>query len=124
MTAQLQNLPIGIQHFETLRKNDYLYVDKTARLLQLIRTGAWYFLARPRRFGKSLTVSTLDAMFSGKADLFAGLAAEDWVHEKARHPAPVLRLDMSTMTSDTPETLRQSLNAALARRARRAGLQL
>ena len=124
MTTQLQNLPIGIQHFETLRKNDYLYVDKTARLLQLIRTGAWYFLARPRRFGKSLTVSTLDAMFSGKADLFAGLAAEDWVREQARHPSPVLRLDMSTMTSDTPETLRQSLNAALARRARRAGLQL
>lgn len=124
MTPQPRNLPIGIQHFENLRTDGYLYVDKTARLLQLIQTGAWYFLARPRRFGKSLTVSTLDAMFSGKADLFAGLAAEDWVREQARHPAPVLRLDMSIMTSDTPETLHQSLNATLAWRASAAGLHL
>ena len=97
MNEKLLTLPIGIQTFEKLRRGDCLYVDKTARLQKLIMGGTSYFLSRPRRFGKSLTLSTLDAMFSGRAELFKGLVAEAWVTEQAKHPAPVLRLDMSSL---------------------------
>ena len=96
----MQDLPIGIQNFEEIRKNDYLYVDKTAKLLPLVRkSGKSYFLSRPRRFGKSLTLSTLVAMFQGKAELFKGLYAEKWVKEQAKHPNPVIKLDMSALGS-------------------------
>ena len=94
MSEKLQTLPIGIQSFEMLRKRGHLYVDKTARLMELVSSDRC-FLSRPRRFGKSLTLSTLDAMFQGKAELFKGLAAEAWVAEQARHPCPVLCLSMA-----------------------------
>ena len=68
--------PIGIQNFEDLRKKDYIYVDKTALIYLLVSTGKYYFLSRPRRFGKSLLISTLEAYFSGKRELFAGLEME------------------------------------------------
>ncbi|MBQ4419880.1 MAG: AAA family ATPase, partial [Synergistaceae bacterium] len=70
MNGKLLTLPIGIQSFDRLREEGYLYVDKTAKLLELVRTSGRCFLSRPRRFGKSLTLSTLDAMFSGKVELF------------------------------------------------------
>ena len=74
----MQELPIGMQSFESIREdNNYLYVDKTEKLLQLAKTKKSYFLSRPRRFGKSLTLSTLEAMFQGKAELFKGLYAEE-----------------------------------------------
>ena len=76
MSERLQTLPIGIQSFEMLRREGFLYVDKTHRLQKIISSGRRYFLSRPRRFGKSLTLSTLDALFSGKAELFRNLAAE------------------------------------------------
>nr|WP_314719103.1 AAA family ATPase [uncultured Fretibacterium sp.] len=94
MSEELQTLPIGIQSFEMLRKRGHLYVDKTARLMELVSSDR-HFLSRPRRFGKSLTLSTLDAMFQGKAELFKDLAAEGWVAEQARHPCPVLSLSMA-----------------------------
>ena len=81
----MQKLPIGIQNFENIRKNNYLYVDKTKQILNLIEKGECYFLSRPRRFGKSLTLSTLEAMFKGKAELFKGLYAEDWVKEQSKN---------------------------------------
>ena len=68
--------PIGIQNFESLRKDGYLYIDKTALIYQLVITGRYYFLSRPRRFGKSLLLSTLEAYFQGKKELFEGLAME------------------------------------------------
>ena len=68
--------PIGIQNFESLRKDGYLYIDKTALIYQLAKTGSYYFLSRPRRFGKSLLLSTLEAYFQGKRELFEGLAME------------------------------------------------
>ena len=93
----MQELPIGMQSFESIRDKDYnyLYVDKTEKLLELAKTKKSYFLSRPRRFGKSLTVSTFEAMFQGKADLFKDLYAEEWVKEQAKHPNPVVTLDMS-----------------------------
>jgi hypothetical protein len=69
----MKKLPIEIQTFEDLRKNNYVYVDKTELIHRMISTGKIYFLSRPRRFGKSLLVSTLDALFSGKKELFEGL---------------------------------------------------
>ena len=95
MNAKLLSLPVGIQSFELLRRDSLLYVDKTARLQELVTDVRRCFLSRPRRFGKSLTLSTLEAMFSGKTELFKGLAAEAWVAEQARHPCPVLCLSMA-----------------------------
>ena len=68
--------PIGILNFEKLRKDGYVYVDKTAWVHRLVTTGSYYFLSRPRRFGKSLLISTLEAYFLGKRELFKGLAIE------------------------------------------------
>ena len=68
--------PIGIQNFEKLRKDGYVYVDKTAWVHRLVTTGSYYFLSRPRRFGKSLLISTLEAYFLGKRELFKGMAIE------------------------------------------------
>ena len=69
--------PIGIQNFESLRNDNYFYVDKTKLIYQLARSGRYYFLSRPRRFGKSFLLSTLEAYFQGKKELFDGLAMEN-----------------------------------------------
>lgn len=104
--------PIGIQNFEKLRKENYFYVDKTALIYQLVKTGSYYFLSRPRRFGKSLLVSTLKAYFQGKRELFEGLAMEqlekDWIQ------FPILHLDLNTEKYDSPDSLERKLNASLA----------
>ncbi len=73
----MKNLPIGIQDFEKLRTGDFLYVDKTTFVHRLVNEGSYYFLSRPRRFGKSLLLSTLKAVFQGKEELFKGLFIED-----------------------------------------------
>ena len=103
--------PIGIQNFESLRKDGYTYVDKTAMIHQLVVQGRYYFLSRPRRFGKSLLISTLEAYFSGRRDLFSGLAMEkletDWT------ACPVLHLDLNTARYDSKESLDEILNDAL-----------
>lgn len=78
--------PIGIQDFETIISDGYIYVDKTAILYKLATTGKYYFLSRPRRFGKSLTLSTLKAYFEGKKELFRGLAMESLEKEWRKHP--------------------------------------
>ncbi len=73
----MKKLPIGIQTFRTIREDNYLYVDKTGIAIELIEDGTYYFLSRPRRFGKSLFISTLQALFEGNKELFIGLAAYD-----------------------------------------------
>ena len=93
-------LPIGIQTFETLRTEGYVYVDKTQYLVDLIDQGKIYFFARPRRFGKSLTITTFDALFSGKKELFNGLFAEEFVNRPEFKPSPVIRLDMSKVSTN------------------------
>ena len=77
MNAQLRKLPIGIQTFENIRREGYVYVDKTALIYRLVTTGKPYFLSRPRRFGKSLLLSTLESYFEGRRELFEGLAIAD-----------------------------------------------
>ena len=82
----MQKLPIGTQDFRVLRENNFLYVDKTRQIHQLISDGRFYFLSRPRRFGKSLTVSTLKEIFLGSKNLFKGLWIEnqwDWTQQSA-----------------------------------------
>lgn len=74
MEENFRKYPIGIQNFEQLREDNYVYVDKTALIYKLANTNTTYFLSRPRRFGKSLLVSTLEAYFQGKKELFKGLA--------------------------------------------------
>lgn len=108
----MQALPIGVQDFVQLRQDNLLYVDKTAKLLELIENGRRYFLSRPRRFGKSLTLSTLDVMFSGRKDLFRGLAAEHWVTRQSEKPSPILRLDMSGLRAYSSG---DDLNLAIAK---------
>jgi hypothetical protein len=107
----LKNMPIGVQDFEKLRKGDYLYVDKTAFIYQLVSTGCYYFLSRPRRFGKSMLLSTLHAYFLGKRELFDGLAIEkleqDWIEY------PVLHLDLNTSEYKTEDDLRNKLSSYL-----------
>lgn len=69
-----KKFPIGVQSFDVLRSEDYVYVDKTALVYDIIKDGRIYFLSRPRRFGKSLLLSTFEAYFKGKKELFSGLA--------------------------------------------------
>ena len=75
-TTPIRKLPVGIQDFTSLREDGYLYVDKTALVYKMVTTGKPYFLSRPRRFGKSLLLSTFEAYFLGRKDLFKGLAIE------------------------------------------------
>ncbi|MDR2627022.1 MAG: ATP-binding protein [Dysgonamonadaceae bacterium] len=91
----MKKLPSGIQVFEDIITDNYVYVDKTKYLVELIEKGKIYFYARPRRFGKTLTISTLKAMFEGRKDLFKGLYAEALMHRPDFKPCPVIRLDMS-----------------------------
>jgi hypothetical protein len=98
--GKLPKLPIGIQTFERIREEGYLYVDKTRYLIDLIDSGKVYFLSRPRRFGKSLTVSTFDALFSGKREFFKGLYAEEFFERPEYKAHPVIQLDMSRVTTD------------------------
>ena len=120
----MQTLPIGVQDFVQLRQNNLLYVDKTQKLLELIENGRRYFLSRPRRFGKSLTLSTLDAMFRGYKDLFIGLVAEQWVVEQSENPSPVLRLDMSTLNSVGSTGIEQAIVEMISRTARKLNVAL
>ena len=109
----LQNLPIGIQNFESLRNDGYLYVDKTEIVYRLATSGRYYFLSRPRRFGKSLLISTLQAYFEGKRELFDGLAVSQLETKWEQHP--VLHLDLNTEKYECPEALDNILNDTLAR---------
>ena len=103
--------PIGRQNFENLRNEGYVYVDKTALIYKLVKEGSIYFLSRPRRFGKSLLLSTLDAYFTGKKHLFEGLAIEKLEKEWKKHP--VLHLDLNAKKFDKKEDLYDILNAQL-----------
>jgi len=97
-TSRLK-LPLGIQTFEEIITDNYIYVDKTRYLIDLIKNGKVYFFARPRRFGKSLTISTFEAIFLGKKHLFKGLYAEEYLNSREFKASPVIRLDMSKVTT-------------------------
>lgn len=104
--------PIGIQGFEKIRKEGYVYVDKTAYVYKMVTEGNYYFLSRPRRFGKSLMISTLEAYFKGKKELFEGLAIAEM--EKDWKVYPVLHLDLNTEKYSDLAALNGILDVALA----------
>ena len=106
-----RKLPIGIQSFEDLRKKGYLYIDKSALVYQLATEGKTYFLSRPRRFGKSLLMSTMEAYFLGKKELFKGLALESL--EKEWEKFPVMHLDLNAENYNSVESLERILNEHL-----------
>ena len=94
--------PIGIQNFEKIRKDGYFYIDKTALIYQMVKTGSYYFLSRPRRFGKSLLISTLEAYFLAIEKL-----EKDWT------VYPIFHMDLNTEKYDTRESLDSILNFTL-----------
>ncbi len=100
--------PIGIQTFSKIIEDRYAYIDKTALIHQLISNGVYYFLSRPRRFGKSLLISTLEAFFLGKKELFKGLAIEQLETEWKQYP--VFHLDLNTGLYNAPPALDERLS--------------
>ena len=103
--------PLGIQNFESVRENGYLYIDKTAMIWQIATNGKCYFLSRPRRFGKSLLISTLEAYFRGQKELFKGLAIENLEQEWREYP--VLHLDLIARNYANKDALLAELNKHL-----------
>lgn len=112
--TNMRKYPIGIQDFRELRRGGFLYIDKTKQLLELIEAGKYYFLSRPRRFGKSLLVSTLKYLFQGNQELFKGL----WIADKYDfEPHPVLHFSFSSIgykTMGLVEALEARLNLLAA----------
>ena len=104
--------PIGIQDFESIIKGGYVYVDKTALIYRLVTEGKIYFLSRPRRFGKSLLVSTLDAYFKGIKDLFKGLAIDELEKEWAEYP--VFHIDFNGENFSKPDVLEEVIEKFLS----------
>ena len=120
MSAPRRKLPLGIQTFRTLREEGCYYVDKTPFIRQLVDEGSRYFLSRPRRFGKSLLVDTIKALFEGREKLFRGLAIHDGWDWSTTYP--VVRLDFGTGSYAEPEGLARSIGAQLDRVERQHSL--
>jgi len=111
----MKKLPIGIQTFRVIRDENYCYVDKTPLIARLVDEGRYYFLSRPRRFGKSLLVDTLAEAFAGTKDLFSGLYLEDnWDWEKSH---PVIRLDFGAGVLRSRDELDRSIREQLSAHA-------
>ena len=118
LMSMIRKMPIGVQSFEVLRKESFVYVDKTELIWKLVNESRVHFLSRPRRFGKSLLLSTLKAYFLGQKELFKGLAIEKFEEgEKEKREIwqeyPVLYLDFNTGIYDTKEGLLNRLTSFL-----------
>jgi hypothetical protein len=111
----MKALPIGIQSFSDLRSNNYLYVDKTPVIHRITASGKIYFLSRPRRFGKSLLISTMEELFKGNKPLFEGLYIYDkwdWTQQY-----PVIRIDWTNILHGSKEELERDMSSFLKRKA-------
>jgi hypothetical protein len=121
--SKIMKLPIGMATFSQIRNEGYVYVDKTRYLVDLINKGKIYFLSRPRRFGKSLICSVFEAMFTGQKELFKGLDAEKYMNRSDYHTSPVIRLDMSSVTTYMGfDIMEKSLKLKLLRIAQQHGV--
>ena len=119
-TLPRKKLPIGIQTFSEIRQEGHYYVDKTPQILQLIDQGKYYFLSRPRRFGKSLLIDTIAELFEGNRPLFEGLHAQDrwdWTRRYA-----VLRISFGQGVLQSRAELDEKIRELLAAECRRHGL--
>lgn len=124
MTVQNDDIlyPIGVQTFPKLRMGGFFYVDKTNLIWEIVKSGGYYFLSRPRRFGKSLLLSTIEAYYQGRRELFKGLAidrlSDDW------EPHPILHLDLNTDKYDSGDSLDIMLNSQLSKWERKFGVEV
>jgi len=117
-----KKLPIGIRSFSQMLEENHLYVDKTAHIYKLIDEGKFYFLSRPRRFGKSLLVSTFKELFEGRKELFKGLWIENSVWEWKPHP--VVAIDFNGIDATNASILETSLSLFLDKIARQHAISL
>ncbi len=122
MSKKLKNLPIGISDFESIINEGYLYIDKTEKIYELISGGMYYFLSRPRRFGKSLLISTFYNIFRGKKELFKGLYIYDSDYKWEDYPVVVL--DFNEISNDTPDILKKSIEEYLRNIGEGYGIEL
>lgn len=118
----MKKLSIGIQTFSELIEDNYIYVDKTRIIYEMITSGKYYFLSRPRRFGKSLLVSTLADIFSGKKELFNNLAINSLPYDWKKHP--VIMISFAGISSKTPELLENGIKLCLQRIAHEYNIAL
>ena len=118
----MKKLPLGIQNFRKIVQGEFLYVDKTRYVYDILNDANCYFLSRPRRFGKSLLLDTIAEAFSGDKELFKGLFIYSSDHPFEKHP--ILRLDMSNIANKTPEILSESLSNELKSRIAVEGFQI
>lgn len=121
MATDKKLFPIGIQSFEKLRSDNYLYADKTPLIYQMTHNYQYVFLSRPRRFGKSLLTSTLHCYFTARKELFKGLAMEQLETEWTEYP--VLHFDMSIAKQGTIENLKSNLNYMLSSCEKEYGIE-
>ncbi|MDR1284415.1 MAG: AAA family ATPase, partial [Opitutaceae bacterium] len=121
-SSTLPKLPIGIQSFVKLREENFLYVDKTAAIQRLIESGTVFFLSRPRRFGKSLLLSTIEEVFKGSKTLFEGLAIHGQRDWEQKHP--VIRIDWTVLGHATPREMESSTRNLFRRIADDHGITL
>ena len=118
----MKKLPLGIQNFKEVVTENYIYVDKTEYIYNLINGAKYYFLSRPRRFGKSLLLDTIGEVFLGNKELFKGL----WIYDSdyAFECHPVIRLDMSNIPNDNPEILKNCLLEELNNKAGKEKIEI
>ena len=118
----MKNLPVGIQTFRKLIDGNYLYVDKTEHIYKLLNQGSVYFLSRPRRFGKSLLISTLNEIFEGEKELFRGL----WIYKSdyAWEKHPIVRIDFSKKKAENRDDLKVFILHQLKNIAENYGVSL
>jgi hypothetical protein len=107
----MKKLPIGIQSFENIRKDNYIYVDKTNYIYDLLNSGKYYFISRPRRFGKSLLVDTIKCLFEGKKELFEGLFIYDKWNWEEKYP--VIKISFGSQQSKRSEDLERYIQLRL-----------
>jgi len=119
---ELKKLPFGVQNFKQIITDNYVYIDKTQYIYNLINKEVYYFAADPKGFGKSLLIDTIREVFSGDKELFKGLWIYDSDYSFKKHP--VLRFDMNHIPNGTPDELEDSLSKALLNRVRAEDLDL
>ncbi|MCL2060420.1 MAG: AAA family ATPase, partial [Oscillospiraceae bacterium] len=118
----MKKLPLGIQSFREIASGGYIYVDKTEYIYNLIGEAKYYFISRPRRFGKSLLLDTIGEVFSGDRELFKGLWIYGSDYEFKKHP--VIRLDMSNISNSSPGVLEDSLYDDLSIKMEDEGIEI
>jgi len=119
----MEKLPVGIQSFEKIREESYLYVDKTRYIYDLVHSGVPFFLSRPRRFGKSLLISTLKAFWEGRKELFSGLEIEKLEEAEAWKAYPVFHFDFNGANYQEERALEQKLDYQLQEYEERLGIE-